>query len=382
MIGCWLVMASSAVAQDAAGEKDSSKSSSTFTETTRTQTVAAINRAMDFLKNTQGLDGSWSHQEHPDPAITALVAQCFMQHPDYGPDHPLVHKAMDFILTFQRPDGGIYPEQAGLPNYYTSVCLMALSSCKAEKYRQHIPAAQKFLTQSQWDESESIDPDNVWYGGAGYGHGKRPDLSNTQMMIEALKQSGLSPDDPAYKKAIKFIERCQMSSAVNDQPFARGASDGGFIYSPANGGESKAGTLEDGDQPRLRSYGSMTYSGFKSYLYAGLSKDDPRVQAAWQWIQKNYTLDSNPNMPGSHSLEGLYYYFQVFSKALYHWGQADITTPDQQNHNWREDLCHKLVSLQNSDGSWVNTADRWYEGNPYLVTAYSVSALQTALQAP
>jgi len=49
-------------------------------------------------------------------------------------------------------------------------------------------------------------------------------------------------------------------------------------------------------------------------------------------------------------------------------------------HSWREDLCGKLISLQNKDGSWVNTADRWYEGNPALVTAYAVLALQTALE--
>ena len=49
-------------------------------------------------------------------------------------------------------------------------------------------------------------------------------------------------------------------------------------------------------------------------------------------------------------------------------------------HNWRADLCKKLTSLQNKDGSWVNTADRWHEGNPNLVTAYAVLALQSATQ--
>ncbi|MCH7925963.1 MAG: hypothetical protein IIC51_10560 [Planctomycetes bacterium] len=41
-----------------------------------------------------------------------------------------------------------------------------------------------------------------------------------------------------------------------------------------------------------------------------------------------------------------------------------------------------LVSLQRDDGSWVNDADRWYEGNPQLVTAYALLALQTALSGP
>ena len=37
-----------------------------------------------------------------------------------------------------------------------------------------------------------------------------------------------------------------------------------------------------------------------------------------------------------------------------------------------------MVRMQREDGSWVNDADRWYESNPYLVTAYSVLALQAA----
>ena len=40
----------------------------------------------------------------------------------------------------------------------------------------------------------------------------------------------------------------------------------------------------------------MTYAGLKSMMYAGLGKDDPRVKAAWGWIQKNYTVDENPGL--------------------------------------------------------------------------------------
>ena len=139
------------------------------------------------------------------------------------------------------------------------------------------------------------------------------------MMIEALHASGLPEDDPAYKRALKFIERCQMSGNTNDQPFARGATDGGFIYSPADGGQSKADTYDDNGTKRLRSYGSMTYAGFKSLLYAQVSRTDPRVQQAWDWIRRHYTLKENPNMPGAKSIQGLYYYYHVFAKALAAW---------------------------------------------------------------
>ncbi len=315
-----------------------------------------------------------------DPAITAMVSKCFIQHKAHGPSDPLVEKALALVLTFKQEDGGIYADGLGLRNYYTSIALMALAAADNEKYKPHITKAQDFLKKLQWDGVEDIDEDNPWYGGAGYGRNKRPDLSNTQMMIEALKQSGLASTDPTYKKALKFIQRCQNLSASNDQAFARGSNDGGFVYTPAGGGESKAGTVVLEGKPRLRSYGSMTYAGFKSYLYADLDRKDPRVQSALKWIQEHYTLDHNPNMPDAQSMQGLYYYYHVFARALRAWGEPVITDGSGQGHRWREDLCRKLISLQNKDGSWVNTADRWYEGNPMLVTAYAVLAMQTALE--
>lgn len=340
----------------------------------------AIARAMAFLEANQLPEGGWKGFEGGDPAITALVAKCFAQHPAYGPEHAVTRRAFDYILRFAQEDGGIYIPDAGLRNYYTSVALMALSRSNDPKDKEACRRAQKFLTKLQWDEEEGYDKENVFYGGAGYGKGKRPDLSNTQMMLEALHDSGLSPEHPVYKKAIVFISRCQMSPETNDQPFARGGGDGGFIYSPANGGESKAGTVETPKGATLRSYGSMTYAGFKSLLYAGVSHDDPRVRNALTWIEGNYTLDSNPNMPAAQSKEGLYYYFHVFARALSAWGEDVITTAAGEKRNWRRDLCAKLLSLQRDDGSWVNESDRWYESNPYLVTAYSVLALQTALE--
>lgn len=343
----------------------------------RADADAAIDRGLGFLKAVQGADGGWRAAEGSDPAITALVVKCFAQSPQYGPDDPLVRRAYAFILKAQQPDGGIYLPEQGMHNYYTSVAIMALHLSQDEPVQAAVRKAEKYLTDLQWDEGEQKPQSDVFYGGAGYGHGKRPDLSNTQMMLEALHESGLSPEHPVYRKALVFISRCQMLPATNDQAFAAGG-DGGFIYSPANGGESKAGTVERGGRPVLRTYGSMTYSGFKSLLYAGVKHDDPRVQAAWDWIRSHYTLAQNPNMPEKQSKEGLFYFFHVFAKALDAWGENVVTDAQGTEHPWREELIARLKGLQRPDGSWVNEEDRWWESNPQLVTAYSVLALQAA----
>lgn len=367
----------SVIAAPSATEEE--KNESMLPRELRAKAAEAIDRGLVFLSAAQLEDGGWSGFDQSDPAITALVVDCFARHPDYGPEHPLVERAYEMILRFAQPDGGIYIPDRGLMNYYTSVAVMALSRSKSPKAVAAVKKAQKYLTGLQWDESEDYDRSHVFYGGAGYGQHKRPDLSNTQMMLEALHQSGLSPEHPVYKKAIVFITRCQMREESNDQPFAK-HGDGGFIYSPANGGESKAGEESVDGFTRLRSYGSMTYSGYKSLLYAGLTASDPRVRAARQWIGRHYTLDRNPNMPDEQAKQGLYYYYHVFARAMAASGRNVVSGHDGSEHHWRVDLCRKLIELQQPDGSWVNSEDRWYESNPQLVTAYSVAALLTALE--
>ncbi len=342
----------------------------------------ATTKALAYLAASQEADGGWKVAEKSHPAISALVIRALAEDSKYGPNHPSVRRGLDYVLKFAQPDGGIYREDDGHKNYHTSVALMMLASLQDPAHRKAIANAQEFLKKLQWDEGEGHEPNSPWYGGQGYGRNKRPDLSNTQMMIEALHDSGLPTDDPAYKKALVFIQRCQMLGTTNDQPFATGADDGGFIYTPANGGESMAGTETSGNRPRLRSYGSMTYAAFKSMLYAKLDRDDPRVKAAIDWIRRNYTLEHNPNMPGAQSKEGLYYYYYVFARAMKAWGEEAITDARGVPHPWRNELADKLLSLQRPDGSWYNDADRWFESNPYLVTAYAVLTLQTIMNQP
>ena len=89
-----------------------------------------------------------------------------------------------------------------------------------------------------------------------------------------------------------FVSRCQnLESEFNTTEFATKINAGGFFYTPAAGGSSQAGKTPDGG---LRSYASMTYAGLKSMLYAGLTKDDPRVKAATTWIRKFYSVEENP----------------------------------------------------------------------------------------
>jgi squalene-hopene/tetraprenyl-beta-curcumene cyclase len=341
-------------------------------------------KAIAFLLTQQDKDGAWVPQV--GPAITAMVVKGLAQ-AGTPIDDPALKKALAFIETTKQKDGGYYRESN--PNYNSAIVLSMFSTLRGAMqvngipYQQQITGLQKFLKDLQLDETKkdaagaAITKANSWYGGSGYGEG-RPDLSNTAYFIEALHDSGLKGDDPAIQKALVFVSRTQMSGETNDQPFAKGATDGGFVYSPSGSGESKFGTigrLEGGST--LRSYGSMTYSGFKSMLYAGLTEDDPRVKAAVKWITNNWTLEYNPGSGGS--ADGQYYYLHAFAKAMQAYRHDEITDGKGVKHNWRNELNDFLKAQQKPDGSFVNAkSERWFEGNPVLATSYAVLALQEA----
>src|SRR5262249_14879726 len=154
-----------------------------------------------------------------------------------------------------------------------------------------------------------------------------------------------------------FVSRCQnIKGETNDQPWAAKTDDGSFIYSAAAGGSTKVtDTPVDG---RLPGYGSMTYAGIKSLIYCGVGKDDQRVKKAYEWIQKNYTLESNPGMPKERAHWGLYYYYHTMAKCLEVMGVDEVVDAAGKKHDWRAELTAELAKRQQPDGSWRNEQDR------------------------
>jgi squalene-hopene/tetraprenyl-beta-curcumene cyclase len=275
-----------------------------------------------------------------------------------------------------------------LANYNTAIAISSLAAAKEAEYKEPQNKAVAFLKRLQWSDEQSpeserkaVDEKNPNFGGWGYGKKERADGSNLQIALDALHDAGLKPDDPAFQRAIKFVTRMQNLSETNDQSWA--GNDGGFIYTPADGGASMAGEYTGPDGKKmLRSYGSMTYAGLKSLIYAGLTKDDQRVKAAWEWISKNWTLDENPGFREADpatAASGMYYYYHTMARCLNAYDDPTITDSKGATHDWRAELINKLASLQKPDGSWVGEK-KWMEDNPVLVTAYSVIALQEAKQ--
>jgi hypothetical protein len=324
-------------------------------------------RAVKYLVLQQNEDGAFSPRLGIGPTALATLG---LLRTGRGESDPLVARGLKYLEDYVQETGGIHMPGGRIPVYETCIALMCLKEANRDgRYDKTLKDAEAFLRKGQIDESQDKEKSEMAYGGIGYGGRSRPDLSNTAYLIDALKAAGAKSDDPAMKKALVFVSRCQnLESEHNTSPGAAKVNDGGFVYTPVL---ERINVEREAPGGGLRSYASMTYSGLKSMIYAGLTKDDPRVKAAVTWIGKNYDLASNPGMGQA----GLYYYYHTFAKALDAMGTAEITDAKGVKHNWRHELLVELAGRQREDGSWVNKNTEWMEGDPNLATAFALLAL-------
>jgi squalene-hopene/tetraprenyl-beta-curcumene cyclase len=327
---------------------------------------AVRDKAVAYLKSRQEPNGAFS-PKIAGPGVSALVAAGLLRN-GVKPTDPLVARTLAYMEKSVQKDGGIYDKF--LANYTTSVAVMALREANADgKYDALLKGAATFLKGIQQAPGDPKDPR---HGGFGYDGKSRPDMSNSGFSVEALIAAGVPKDDPVIQRALKFISRCQnLAGEFNDQEFAKKAAAedvGGFVYNPLDPDDKRHKTAAGG----LRSVGGMTYGGLKSFLYAGVSKDDPRVKAAVKWIRNHYTLEENPGMGQS----GLYYYYHTFAKAMDALGQDRFEDAKGTKHDWRRELFEALRKRHQADGSWRNANDRTFgEADPNLATAFALLTL-------
>ena len=335
---------------------------------------AVVDKAIGYLKTAQKEGGNFADNPRAgEPGLTALVGAALIRN-GVPADNPVVAKALKYLESKIQKDGGVYNQ--GLSNYMTCLALVAFKEANTGgKYDKVIDAAAKYVRSLQFDEG--LTESDPKYGGAGYdkptGKGARPDLSNTQFMVEALLAAGVAKDDPAIKKAMVFIGRSQnLEGEFNKLPFAGKASEddkGGFVYNPLDADDPKSNKRTDAGG--LRSEGGMTYAGLKSFLYAGVGKDDPRVKAAIGWIRKHYTVAENPGQKDA----GLFYYYQTFAKAMDALGEDPFVDAKGTKHDWRQELFDELKKRQADNGSWTNKNGAFLENLPELATAFALLAL-------
>ena len=348
----------------------------------------AFDKGLNWLMAKQLPSGSFPDLENKDDvAFTAMGLIILGDSPETArlKYKDALDKALAYLLNNVQANGSIMDtgKVPAFDIYKTSLAIVALKANlpyrtpeEQKKMEEVINNAMAYLQASQYGP-ESSDKDMGGWGYQEKGTEKmpNPNLSTASYVIDALYKAGLAKDSETYKRAVDFLMKLQDSTEHNTGRVT--GNSGGFVYSPT---ESKAGetTTADG-QKILKPYGSMTYAGLLSFIYAYVDKSDPRVQSAYNWIRANYTLEENPGLRTDAApnlgKQGLFYYYHTFAKALSAYGDKSIITTDNAPHLWANELVAKLASIQSSDGSWKNENSRWWEDMPILATSYSLMSL-------
>lgn len=341
----------------------------------------AIDRGLAWLQHSQDTNGWWSTADHP--AVTALALTAFQGDPSRRARTNAIvgiERGYRFLRDSAKPDGSLH--RGTLINYNTAISVTALAVLGNPGDDNLLRDARAFLVRSQNDFGLPGQADTPMDGGVGYGDKyQHSDLNNTLVALEALRatqhlaadQGGATKTDLNWDAAIRFIQNCQNLPERNSQPWVSDhpRDRGGFVYYPGHsmaGGTTNAAT----GKISLRSYGSISYGGLLSYVYAQLRADDPRVVAVRDWLAANYTLEENPGM----GQQGLYYYLHLMTKALHAADLDRLVLADQRVVDWPREVALRLLNLQRQDGSWWNENNRWWEKDANLVTAYAVLTLE------
>ena len=327
---------------------------------------AAIARGVKYLVSRQEADGHFSDAHMP--ALTGLPLWALVCGGEGKGD--AARRAASFVLSTQRPDGGFYVPKpgrggSGLGNYNTSVCVSAL-------FESGLAPTKAILDARTYIAGSQLTGDDTMAGGFGYDRASRrryADLSNTSYAMDAMRRTervedlrpkGQARADLNWDKALSFVTRLQEKE---------GERAGGAAYNartPQGGTETNAS-----GRVQLRAYGSMSYAAVLSMCHAKLTRSDPRVKSALDYCTKFWTVDENPGM-GS---QGLYYYFDILSRALSVAGIDELVQPDGRRVAWKKELAAKILSLQKEDGSWENENNRFWENDPVLATSFAILSL-------
>ncbi len=195
-----------------------------------------------------------------------------------------------------------------------------------------------------------------------------------------LRAAGRPADDPALRKALVFVERCQNFAAPADrsQPLF---DDGGFFFIRGDTDRNKAGVAgkDAAGRERYFSYGSTTADGLCCLLACGV-RDGPRVSAARNWLERHFRADAHPGTfaeDHEHKRSAVYFYYcEAVARALHGAGVEEVTGKDGKLR-WAEALAAELVELQGKDGAWVNPVGAVREDDPIVATSLTLRALAT-----
>lgn len=318
---------------------------------------SSLQKGLDFLVQRQSEDGAWRSKTNEalrdGYGLTPIVLKALIYTPERK--HPeAVARGREFLANLGPAQDLSFP-----------IYILAGTCMVVEEKEPWVARIREF----QMVETLDWSPEDIEFGGWSEalspprrpeGEEKdRPSVANvsaTLFGLGALRLSGVAPEDPAVKKALGFVEKCQNFP-----------EDGGFVYSPNRFQHNKAG--------QRVSYGTATADGLRALRACGLPEDNPRVQAARKWLEDHFDATQVAGAfpeDKERRRNSLYYY--------YCWTVAHALGRYPTEHKtWARELAQELIRLQSPEGHWVNPVPGMTEDEPIVATTFAVSALSLCL---
>jgi len=295
----------------------------------------AIEKGIRYLIKQQQPDGSWREKKHNHAQQACGHSELALLTLIYTGEHPnreYVSNALDAVVA--RP----------LDYTYAICCrVMALAHVQNKligKKRDLVRAALQ--RDVKWIVSTQ-GPKGGWgYTGMSGGRSSRvyEDLSNSQLVILALREAGLA--------GIEIPRRTWQRAQT--RYFQSQHTDGSWSYI---------------DRADAEGYGSMTAAGLATIFItldnldvasgcpcaAGRSGSrnaeiDRRIDKALEWLEKHFKVDKNPN--GKRRREGRVYYWQYSVERV----GAAAGYKYFGGRDWFKEIATHLLKAQQGDGSW------------------------------
>jgi hypothetical protein len=359
----------------------------------------ALGVALRSLIAAQSSDGAWRSSTYgvfkDGLSLTPTVLKAVAFGPDVEGSAMARRRAAAYLIARVKADGSIDGGRFGMtyPVYNASAAVITLTVLDVPEGRGARDAWLRELRRRQLTEALGWEPGDPAFGGWGYsieppsrgdaalapGQHVDADLSSTLFAIGALRIAGVAAEDPAIRKALTFVERCQNVAADNEGSDPR-FDDGGFFFTTTDPVRNKAGVAGTDRHGRTRyhSYGSATADGLRALLRCGLARDHPRVFAARKWLESNFSPSTNPGTFESAreaDRDATYFYYAwSVAHAFRALGIAEIESGGRRVA-WAEVLATELIRRQRDDGTWTNRFTASKEDDPLVATPFAAGAL-------
>jgi hypothetical protein len=316
----------------------------------------ADQRALAWMWSQQASDGGWHSKTYgllrSGQSLTPFVLLALLEN---DPSAPMtrIDRALKFVRKHTAADGSIGRADAysqDYPNYATALAIRCEIKAKRPGWEPQVARMVGYLRTQQFSEANGWKQEDPAFGAWGMGGDPiRPpgtghvDLSMTRHVLQALRESGLVPQsDPLFTNAQVYLSRLQNP-------------DGGFFFSTTEEDTNKAGGHN--------SYGTATADGILALLATGVSREDARIQKAWQWLVGGHLRpDRIPGFTGEayeRWHQGLAYYYAASLGELH------------RNHGFARLKVH-LPGARRADGSYTNPENLVKEDDPLIATPFQV----------